>query len=227
MNHDWQHWIDRLKSEDLTEAELREFEKTVRADPASHEAYLSALVAEVALEADGLPDPFAKPKVIEMPASRWPRTAAIAAGIAALAALSYFVGSHARPSSFVATITDTDDLAEKAGLRIGQPLEVGRVTLPEGSEVGIAMRGGARLKIRGPAHFDIDGPDKIRLDKGRLSTYAPTYARGFTVNTVDGKVIDLGTRFVTAVDTDSGTEIHVLEGLVTAHAAANGRRFFR
>ncbi|GAA5129650.1 FecR domain-containing protein [Luteolibacter yonseiensis] len=221
MNHDWQHWIDRLKSDDLTEAELREFEEAVRADPANREAYLSALVAEVALEADGLPDPFAKPKPVETLTPRWPRIAAMAAGIAALAALSYFVGGHASSSSVVATITDTDDLAEKAGLRIGQPLEVGRITLPEGSEVGVAMRGGARLKIRGPASFDIDGPDRIRLDKGRLSTYAPSYARGFTVDTVDGKVIDLGTRFVTAVDMNSGTEIHVLEGLVTAHGATS------
>lgn len=221
MNQEWEHWIDRLKSEDLSEAELREFEEAVRADPANREAYLSALVAEVALEVDGLPDPFAKPKLIVTLTPRWPRIAAMAAGIAVLAALSYLVGSHARSSSVVATITDTDDLAEKSGLRIGQPLEAGPVTLPEGSEIGIAMRGGARLKIRGPADFDIDGPDKIRLDKGRLSTYAPPYARGFTVNTVDGKVIDLGTRFVTAVDTDSGTEIHVLEGLVTAHASTN------
>jgi hypothetical protein len=100
-------------------------------------------------------------------------------------------------------------------------LEKGPLTVPEGSEIGIAMRGGARLKVRGPADFQIDGPDKIRLGKGRISTYAPTYAHGFTVDTAEGKVVDLGTRFVTAAGTASGTEIHVLEGLVEAWTAAD------
>ncbi|WP_367873014.1 FecR domain-containing protein [Luteolibacter sp. Populi] len=228
MDHDWQNWIDRLKSNDLTEAELREFQEAVESDPAHRDAYLDALLAEVALEAGDLPQPFAKPEaeVIAMPVRRWPRAAAIAAGIVLLATASYFVGSRsgsipaASAPSYLATITDADGIAEAAGLRIGQPLEKGPLAIPEGSEIGIAMRGGARLKVRGPAELQIDAVDKIRLAKGRISTYAPTYAHGFTVDTADGSVVDLGTRFVTAAGTASGTEIHVLEGLVEAHVTA-------
>ncbi|WP_193213479.1 FecR family protein [Luteolibacter marinus] len=225
MDPNWQHWIDRLKSEDLTEAELREFEEALRSDPSRRDDYLSGLLAEVALEAQHLPDPLAATKVIQMPARRWPKTAGIAAGIAALAIASYMAGFHrSAPQTppVVATVTDSDEAAEKAGLRIGQPLESGRVNIPEGSEIGIAMRGGARLKLRGPANLTIDGPDKVRLEKGRLSTYAPSYAHGFTVDTDDGRVVDLGTRFVTATGTGAGTEIHVIEGLVEVHASASG-----
>ncbi|MCW1883628.1 FecR family protein [Luteolibacter flavescens] len=227
MDPDWQHWIDRLKSQDLTEAELREFEEALRADPSRQDAYLSELLAEVALEAEDLPDPLAAPgqKIIAMPTvvRRWPHALGIAAGIAALATLSYFAGGHLSGNGsreVAATVTDTDSLAEMVGLRIGQPLPRGSVAVPDGSEIGIAMRGGARLQIRGPANLHIDGPDKIRLEKGRVSTYAPPYASGFTVDTVDGRVIDFGTRFVTATGTQTGgTEVHVIEGLVTANAS--------
>lgn len=234
MNHDWQKWIDRLKSDDLTEAELREFREAVEADPARRDEYLDALLTEVGLEAVNLPDPFAqKPEAppVVVPFRRWPRIAGIAAGIVFVAGVSYLVGQRfatgpalapAVAETHVATITDADELAEKAGMRIGQPLEKGSLSIPDGSEIGIAMRGGARLKVRGPADLEIDGPDKIRLAKGRISTYAPTYAHGFTVDTTEGKVVDLGTRFVTATGTAAGTEIHVLEGLVEAWTAASG-----
>jgi len=226
MKDDWQNWIDRLKSKDLTEAELREFQKAIEGDPVHRDAYLAALLAEVALESEDLPEPFAKPEKAAMPVRRrWPQAMAIAAGIVLLAAASYFAGSRSilptvpanTSPSYLATITDADGIAERAGLRIGQPLGKGPLVLPEGSEIGIAMRGGARLKVRGPAELEIDAVDKLRLTKGRVSTYAPTYAHGFSIDTVDGSVVDLGTRFVTAAGAGAGTEIHVLEGLVEAY----------
>lgn len=225
MDRDWHNWIDRLKSDELTEVEIREFEEALRADSLHREEYLSALMAEVALEADGLPNPLAQLTLPTKRIRRWPRLAAMAAGFVTLVTASYFVGNRTRPGQvpqggvspdFLATVTDADALAEKSGLRIGQPLKKESIVVPENSEIGIAMRGGARLKIRGPADLSINGPDKIHLGKGRISTYAPSYAQGFTVDTVDGKVVDLGTRFVTAAGTGSGTEIHVLEGLVNA-----------
>lgn len=234
MNHDWQKWIDRLKSDDLTEDELRDFQEALEADPARRDEYLDALLTEVGLEATNLPDPFAQsPEAspVVVPFRRWPRIAGIAAGIVFVAGASYLVGQRFSTSpvpapgvaeTHVATITDADELAESAGMRIGQPLEKGSLTIPDGSEIGIAMRGGARLKVRGPADFEIDGPDKIRLAKGRISTYAPTYAHGFTVDTTEGTVVDRGTRFITTTGTSAGTEIHVLEGLVEAWTAAGG-----
>jgi hypothetical protein len=92
------------------------------------------------------------------------------------------------------------------------------VVVPENAEIGIAMHGGARLQINGPAVFHIDSQEKIFLQKGRIQTYAPEYAHGFAINTDEGNIIDLGTRFVTTTGTDVGTEIHVIEGLVKAKA---------
>ncbi|MFT4176156.1 MAG: hypothetical protein QM627_05830 [Luteolibacter sp.] len=159
---------------------------------------------------------------------RWPMAVGLAAAVIAMAAISYFAGSKMKDlggSSIAATVTDTDALAERSGLRIGQPLKKGNLTVPDQSEIGIAMRGGARLQVKGPADLKIDGPDRIFLSKGRVSTYAPEYAHGFTVETLDGKIIDLGTQFVTAAGTDEGTEIHVLDGLVEAGASKDKSTF--
>jgi hypothetical protein len=155
--------------------------------------------------------------------------------VAVLASVAYFAGRHtavpaqivaAAPGvsrvppapEFFATITDADAAAEKSGIRIGQPLPKGNLGVPDHSKIGIAMRGGARLEVHGPAQLAIENAQNIRLLKGRVRTYAPQYAHGFSIQTEDGKAVDLGTRFVTAAGTGHGTEIHVLEGLVDAYA---------
>jgi hypothetical protein len=86
--------------------------------------------------------------------------------------------------------------------------------VPDESFLELKMDGGAELEIRGPAALRLEGANRIYLNKGRLLAYVPERARGFTIATADGEVVDLGTRFVTSVDELSGTEVHVMEGLV-------------
>lgn len=231
MEHDWQQWIERLKSKDLTEEELREFEAALRDDPTQADAYMDALLTEVSLESGSLPKPVMQREMLpsqvvgrQRPARRLLRVAAWAASVAVCITAAYFFGRSTAPApvastvlaEHVATITDADAAAEKTGIRIGAPLPIGDLEVPEHSKVGIAMRDGARLEVHGPAQLSIVSKEKIRLRKGRVSTYAPEYAHGFTVDTEDGEVIDLGTRFVTAAGAGRGTEVHVLEGLVKA-----------
>jgi ferric-dicitrate binding protein FerR (iron transport regulator) len=236
MNPNWQEWIDILGRGDVSDEELRAFQKELEASPENKKAYLQALSTEVALE---LEDPLPHPKsdtptqvisaahstsrvgqVIKI--SNWALPAA--AVITAVLALSYFLTRQSpsnQTESSVATITDTNPAADAAGFKIGELLKLGKITLPDDAEVGIAMRGGARLKLKGPAILRLDHSDLVFLEKGRVKTYAPEYAHGFTINTEDGKVVDLGTRFVTAKGGGIGTEIHVLEGLVTAIASTS------
>lgn len=237
MAHDWQNWIDRLKSRDLTQEELREFEDALREDPALADEYLDALLTDTSLEAEGLPDPrewIGNTVSASASASRG-RTyrspgfwAAAAAVLLIMGSIAFFTGrSTVRPAVAVlpekpepvATITDADDVASASGLKIGAPLDKGLLTIPDQSKVGIAMRGGARLEVRGPASIELENPERIRLDKGRLSTYAPDYAHGFTVVTNDGRLVDLGTRFITSAGTTLGTEVHVLDGLVETYSS--------
>lgn len=244
MKHDWQEWIDRVGNKDVSEQDLCDFQKALGESPDHVDDYLQALLTETALEMKGgLPASVSSAtaqasSVISFESAKdhgapsqgknyWGVTA-IAATVALLLGLSYFMGRQHSPTDavagtvgegvvdHVATITDADKIADAVGLRIGKPLHTGEIKVPEGSEIGIAMRGGARLEINGPASFRIDGPDRVFLHKGRIRTYAPEYAHGFAIDTDEGKIIDLGTRFVTANGTDAGTEIHVIEGLVQA-----------
>ncbi|MFD0893886.1 FecR domain-containing protein [Luteolibacter ambystomatis] len=239
MAHDWQNWIDRLKSRDLTQEELREFEDALREDPALADEYLDALLTDTSLEAEGLPDPrawmrsmVASPLSSPIPRRAYYRSpgfwAAAAAVVLIMGAAGFFTGrSSVHPKVAmtpgkpepVATITDADDAAAAVGLKIGAPLDKGTLVIPDQSKVGIAMRSGARLEIRGPANLELENSERIRLDKGRLSTYAPEYAHGFTVVTNDGRVVDLGTRFITSAGTKLGTEVHVLDGLVETYSS--------
>ena len=230
MNHDWHDWIDRLKSKDLTEKELNDFEAALREDPAHMDEYLDALLLETSLEgAPGREMLEKKATIAAFPERRESRgiylKAAAAIAVFAAGSLCFLIGRANRgevvaapqPPEHVATITDADEAAAASGFRIGQPLEIGNLVLPENSKIGIAMRGGALLEVKGPANLLLEDGANIRLRIGRLSTYAPPYAHGFTINTEDGRIVDLGTRFVTAAGTGNGTEVHVVEGLVDAY----------
>jgi len=247
MNQDWTDWIDRVGDKDVSEEELMDFQQALRESPENIEAYLDALLTDTALETmDGLPRvarpvvtaaPMEKRSLADSGAGKWSAARgvmlALAACVALLLVLSFFLTRKQEPTqdaaavaTHVATITDSDKLADAAGLRIGKPLQKGEVVVPEGAEIGIAMRGGARLEINGPARLRIDGPETVFLLSGRVKTYAPEYAHGFSINTNEGEIVDLGTRFVTVSGTDAGTEIHVLEGLVKARPEINTKDLF-
>ncbi|NWK55373.1 hypothetical protein HW115_07105 [Verrucomicrobiaceae bacterium N1E253] len=244
MNHNWPEWIDRIGRDDVSEDELRAFQEALNESPEHMKEYMQALMTETSLE---LEDPLPAPLTPRQSSSGSPSTDNItphaskkttwmlpaAACLATALTLAYFLtrGNHTDPStitesSSVATITDTNILADEAGLRIGALVNQGELTIPKGAEIGLAMRGGARLDINGPANLRIDGPDQVFLHKGRVKTYAPEYAHGFVINTNEGKVVDLGTRFVTSTGTHLGTEIHVIEGLVKAKASNDQKTSF-
>lgn len=257
MKHDWQEWIDRLGNNDVSEQELRDFQQAVQESPEHIDEYMDALLVDASLGMkDGLlvshvsnESEASKAQTLltttapNLPAAKTLTTShqssftkvylAVAACVALLVGLSYFLGKQSQPvapdieiATHVATITDSDKIADAAGLRIGKPLQTGEIIVPPDSEIGIAMRGGARLQINGPAKLRIDGPENVFLHSGRIQTYAPEYAHGFAIDTNEGEVVDLGTRFVTASGTDMGTEIHVLEGLVKARASENVKDMF-
>ena len=252
---DWTRWIEILGRDDVSEQELRDFEAALKKAPSNQREYLQALADEVALELEHpLPSPIpsldslsekSAPVSESQPISakssnnvlRW--VSPIAAGVAIALVLTYFLNtkrfysedsaSHAvatqDDAEILATVTDTNDVADASGFKIGGFLKKGRINLPDGAQIGIAMRGGARLELNGPASLSIDSAMLVTLNKGRIQTYAPKYARGFTIDTHDGRIVDLGTRFVTATEGrkgERGTEIHVLKGLVTAGSLTTG-----
>ncbi|MFC4992362.1 FecR domain-containing protein [Rubritalea tangerina] len=226
MKSDWQEWIEKIENKEVTEEELRDFRAALERDPEQMDGYLEALLLETSLDLQGgLNRP---ERESEGGAARWLKGYWVPLGLAAALAVGYFLPNPVEELEpevvVVATITDTNEVADGVGLKIGQGLEARRLSIPEGAQLGIAMRAGARLHINGPAEFELVDAQRIALKKGRVQTYAPTYAHGFTIDTDDGKVVDLGTKFVTSTGTSIGTEVHVNEGLVEAEVKGGMQR---
>jgi hypothetical protein len=71
---------------------------------------------------------------------------------------------------------------------------------------------GATLVIEAPAEFELVSNDRIRLNYGKLYAVVPSEAVGFTVDTKNARIIDLGTEFAVKADLDAATELHMIKG---------------
>lgn len=70
----------------------------------------------------------------------------------------------------------------------------------------------ARVVIEGPAEFRILAEDRIGLNYGKLYSYVPKEAAGFSVYSHNVKIVDIGTEFGVDVDSEGSTQLHVLQG---------------
>ena len=71
---------------------------------------------------------------------------------------------------------------------------------------------GARVVLEAPAVFKLESFDTVHLTYGKLFANVPQQAKGFTVNTDNAKVMDLGTEFGVNVSEDGKTGLYVYKG---------------
>lgn len=71
---------------------------------------------------------------------------------------------------------------------------------------------GAMVIIEGPAEIKLNSPEDMALSYGRLYSYVPENAIGFTVETPYSRIVDLGTEFGVKVDVDGSTDVHMFKG---------------
>lgn len=80
---------------------------------------------------------------------------------------------------------------------------------------------GAAVIIEGPAAFELVAPDRGYAHYGKLRAHVPARAKGFTIGTESGEVIDLGTEFGLDITRDGLSELHVIDGEVDFQAAGD------
>ena len=154
-------------------------------------------------------------------AARWPLLAALtslaAAGVALVIALQ-------RPSSpltsadiSVATVLQTQN-AKWAGSTLPtiEDAQLGRGTLAlvEGI-VTLRFHSGATVTMEAPTKLEILDAMRCRLIEGSVTADVPPSAHGFTIDTADLKVVDLGTRFGVTAGSAGNSHVFVFEGEVT------------
>lgn len=106
----------------------------------------------------------------------------------------------------------------------GSRISAGTFELAEGLAT-LKFDSGAEVVLEAPATLEIIDAMNCRLVRGTIVADVPKQAIGFTVDTKDAKVVDLGTRFGVSADDDGKYLVHVIEGLVeVGHKGEKGMK---
>jgi len=104
----------------------------------------------------------------------------------------------------------------------GPTFSKGSYNLEQGA-VHLRFVNGANLVIEGPARFDIQDAQHVRLVNGKARAIVPPEARGFTLVTKGVDYEDVGTEFGLRVDsTGDASFLHVFDGQVNLRKQGSG-----
>ncbi|YCM42577.1 LamG-like jellyroll fold domain-containing protein [Verrucomicrobiaceae bacterium 227] len=171
----------------------------------------------------------------------WPtaKVLAIAAGITVLAGLAWLWIPETPNGEVIQTQQDPIDkkALDPIGFSVAVVKEVvglendfqrGGVMAPGAYKIGegdlvLDFYSGARLRISGPARFELISEMAMNLMGGALEADVPESASGFMVNLPSGRVIDLGTRFALKLEEEGDGHLIVREGEVEFHGSEGSR----
>ena len=229
-------------------AEAQDLARLIREDPGRARAFARASALHLQIRSVlqlGRQEGFAEPP-LRRPA-RHLRLVGVAALVAVVASLTLMLKTgrlsswqpkpgnavtSAAPSAVpAAVLTATSgatwaDADEELVLRRGD-LPAGRLVLVSGL-AEFTTADGAVCLVQGPATFEFNASDRLRIDRGKVVCRCPTEASRITVVTPQSQVTDLGTEFGVSVSDNSDTDVAVLQGKVRLQAGErsqiSGRR---
>ncbi len=127
--------------------------------------------------------------------------------------------------SYVAILTDSSDAEWIRATEIpvtGRGLARGEFALAQGF-AEITFTDGAIVVIEAPAVFELESPGSMFLSSGKASAVVPEYARGFTINTFSGTIVDLGTEFGVRIEGNGSCSLHMFSGQARLITAAGNK----
>jgi hypothetical protein len=186
----------------------------------------SAVLGQVAGGALGATTPRRRPRL--------PRRWALAAGVLLAATAGLALGRSAfRPAPPAQVAARGPNVAwlvnaqncqwdgDASGMP-GRDMRAGKVLRLRRGLAELEFDHGARLILQGPASLQLLSGNAARLLRGTLTARVPRPARGFTIFSPSGKVVDLGTEFGLSVDERGATAVRVFAGTVEAAPASGG-----
>ena len=103
---------------------------------------------------------------------------------------------------------------------VGASLTASEMTLTRGW-AELTLLDGARVILEAPAHIELIDANKIYVRQGRLAASVPPEAFGFTVETSNSSIKDIGTEFGVHVTKTGECNIHVFQGEVVLYPGRN------
>ena len=207
--------IERALEGLLPEDELAALQAEVVADPAVRAAYVDRSWLHATLRAQGemLPEIFAAPsqKVIR----RWP----VVLWSAAAAACLTFAGTFAwtaflhRPVATLVQAENCQWAGSELPTAVNSKLGSGTLALVQGIAT-LRFKNGATITMEAPTTLQIQDAMHCRLVEGSVVAEVPVPAHGFTIDTADMKVVDLGTKFGLAAARTGNSQVRVFQGEV-------------
>lgn len=137
---------------------------------------------------------------------------AVALGLIVAVAGSWW---HSHEVTAVATIVRVEGVKWKGAEPLAKVRPGARLVADRGL-FELKFETGADVVVEAPADLEIEGPGRVYLHTGRAVATVPKQARGFTLDSPRGPLVDLGTEFGVAVGANGTTEVHVLDGIVEA-----------
>ncbi len=215
--------IDRVIDGTASAGEAAELQADVVRDPALRVAYVERVWLEAALRArrDELPEWLGPARPGVSPATgRWVVFGSVATALAACVALAFVAARSPRAPVAapppVATLVQTQH-AKWAGSTLPtmeqSPLGPGTLALAEGIAT-VRFASGATVVLEAPARLALVDATLAHLIEGSLTAEVPAAAKGFTIETADLRVVDLGTRFGVTTSTTGNSQVFVFEGAV-------------
>jgi hypothetical protein len=217
--------IERALEGFLSDEEWQDLQNDIVRDPMLRAAYVDHvwLHSSLRAERDTLLKLLQEPEVIRP--KRWPIAAwaaAIAACVTLIASLVFLPGQRSKPP--VATLVQADN-CKWAGsdlpTAVNSKLGAGTLALVEGIAT-LKFNNGATVTIEAPTTLRIFNAMHCRLLEGSLTAEVPKPAHGFTIDTSDMKVVDLGTRFGLTAGSVGNSQVRVFEGEVEVGGMADG-----
>jgi ferric-dicitrate binding protein FerR (iron transport regulator) len=111
-------------------------------------------------------------------------------------------------------------------LRPGRQIYPGKLEIEAGA-LTLRFRSGATVLFRGAASMRIKSDMLVLLDRGQATAQVPHWAKGFTIETADVEVIDLGTQFGVMARGDGATDVVIFEGQVDVKPTGGSKRVQR
>ena len=104
-----------------------------------------------------------------------------------------------------------------ATLQIGDRVKAGRVQLVDGT-AEFSFDNGVQMVLSGPAEIELRDAMHAWLHSGKVMFRVPSAASGFTLETEEAEIVDLGTVFGVEAGSQGGCLMQVYEGEVMASA---------
>ena len=221
--------IDRAIEGLLTPAELDQFKADVVRDEELRAAYVDRqwLHASLRAQRENLMEVLTEEPAPDKIVRRWPMAvwAAAAAACVTLLASAWTFGRGTLFHRPVATLVQAENCkwaGSELPTAVNSKLGTGTLSLVEGIAT-LKFKSGATVTIEAPTKLLIRDAMHCRLIEGTVTAEVPEPAHGFTIDTPDIKVVDLGTRFGVTAGSMGNSQVRVFQGEVEVGGLSNGK----